>query len=70
MPMQHWTKVISGKKPPARYYHTACCISGPLTGQEHPLLMVVGGKDLDTECYSDVWLLNVDKGLWSEVGMF
>ena len=65
MSLQHWTKVSSGKKkPPARHQHTACCIAGPLTGQDHPLLLVVVGK-----VFSDVWLLDVDKGVWSEVGM-
>jgi len=44
MSVQHWTKVgIGEKKPIARHSHTACCIAGPLTGQEHPLLVVVGG---------------------------
>ena len=69
MSMQHWTKVASGNKPPGRFRHTACCIAGPLTGQEHPLLMVVGGLDDGWEALGDVWLLDVDKGVWSEVGM-
>ena len=60
--------MVSGKKPPARDSHTACCIAGPLTGQEHPLLMIVGGWNAGT-AFSDVWLLDVDKGVWSEVGM-
>ena len=68
MSIQHWTKLkMSGAKPPARFRHTACCIAGPLTGQEHPLLMVVGG--IGSEYHGDVWLLDVDKGVWSEVGM-
>ena len=68
MSTQHWTKVISQRKPPARYFHTTCCIAGPLTGQEHSLLMIVGG-DGQYEVLGDVWLLDVDKGEWSEVGM-
>ena len=68
MSMQHWTKVDSGIIPHARHSHTACCIAGPLTGQEHPLLIVVGGGH-DGQVFSDVWLLDVDKGVWSEVGM-
>ena len=67
MSMQHWTKVGSGKRPQQRYSHKACCIAGPLTGQEHPLLIVTGG--LGSTLYGDVWLLDVDKGVWSEVGM-
>ena len=66
--MQHWTKVASGKKPRGRDSHTACCIAGPLTGQEHPLLMVAGGWN-GLDVFRDVWLLDVDKGVWSEVGM-
>ena len=69
MSMQHWTKVSTGEKPPARCSHTACCIAGPLTGQEHPLLIVVGGDGDRLKVLSDVWLLDVDKGVWSEVGM-
>ena len=70
MSLQHWTKVGSGKKkPPGRFSHTACCIAGPLTGQDHPLLLVVGGCAGGGEVFSDVWLLDVDKGVWSEVGM-
>ena len=68
MSMQHWTKVSTGEKPPARCSHTACCIAGPLTGQEHSVLMVVGGWN-GRKALSDVWLLDVDKGVWSEVGM-
>ena len=69
MSMQHWMKVASGKMPPGREFHTACCIAGPLTGQEHLLLMVAGGYGYEGMVFSDVWLLDVDKGVWSEVGM-
>ena len=68
MSMQCWMKVGIEEKPPARCWHTACCIAGPLTGQEHSVLMVVGGWN-GWEVFSDVWLLDVDKGEWSEVGM-
>ena len=68
MSMQHWTKVGTGEKPPVRCWHTACCIAGPLTGQEHSVLMAVGGWNGE-KALSDVWLLDVDKGVWSEVGM-
>ena len=69
MSMQHWTKVgTGGKLPVRRSLHTACCIAGPLTGQEHSVLMVVGGWN-GSKVFSDVWLLDVDKGVWSEVGM-
>ena len=65
VPMQHWTRLnITTDKLPPRNSHATCCIESPLTGQQHPLLMVVGGYDL-----GDVWLLDLDKGVWSEVGM-
>ena len=65
--VQHWTKVnISGAKPPGRSVHAACCIAGPFTGLEHPILMVIGGYD-NAEVLGDVWLLDIDKGVWSEV---
>ena len=65
MSTQHWTKL--GSDPPARASHTTSCIAGPHTGQRHPLLMVVGGWDISKRRLGDVWLLDVNKGLWSEV---
>ena len=66
--MQHWTKLnITGDKPPPRNSHATCCIEGPLTGQSHPLLMVVGGYG--GTALGDVWLLDVDKRVWSEVSI-
>ena len=66
--MQHWTKLnISGAKPCARSLHTSCCIAGPLTGQQSPLLLTFGGYGEKT--LNDMWLLDVNKGVWSEVGM-
>lgn len=64
--LQHWTKLkIAGAKPPARCLHAACYIAGPLTGQQHPLLMVVGGSSDNR--FGDMWLLDVDKRMWNEV---
>ena len=65
---QHWTKVqIKGNKPAPRYYHTTLCIEDPHTGH-HPLLMVVGGSRYgSSRILSDVWLLDVINGVWSEV---
>ena len=58
----------SQKKPHARNHHATCCISGPLTGQQHPLLMVTGGApEVSTDPAADVWLLDVDGGVWNEV---
>ena len=64
---QQWSKVrTSGKKPPARLYHSACIISSDVTGH-HPLLMVVGGVGDDLTVLSDVWFLDVTDGSWNEV---
>ena len=67
--MQHWTKLVSEDKPPARSYQGAFCIEGPLTGQQHPLVMVVGGCDDGMKAFGDVWLLDVDRSVWSKVSI-
>ena len=62
---QHWTKLdtTGGPKPPARDSHAACCIAGPLTGQGHPLLLLVGGGySFDDGIFKDMWVLDVDRG--------
>ena len=62
---QIWNKLqTSGEKPPGRCYHSACCITGA-----NPALMVVGGfgGTGDGGVLSDVWLLDVTDGSWSEV---
>lgn len=70
MSIQRWTKlVVNEVKPPARSLHATCSIAGPLTGQKHPLLMVVGGVTDVVGAGGDVWLLDVDEGMWSEVGI-
>ena len=54
--------------PCARYSHTACCITGPLTGQKHPLLLVGGGvSHVVQDDLKDMWILDVDRGVWNEV---
>jgi len=69
MYMQHWTKLeISGTKPSPRSLHATCCIAGPLTGQHHPILLIVGGYERN-KSLCDAWLLDVDRGVWSEVSV-
>ena len=66
--LQHWSKLkISGPKPPARSSHAACFIAGPLTGQEHPLLLVVGGYGI--KVLQDMWILDIDGKEWKEVSV-
>lgn len=59
---------ITGYQPLPRYSHAACCIAGPLTGQQHPLLMVFGGTD-GLGSFNAVGLLDVDEGEWYEVNI-
>ena len=66
--LQQWILLnVSG--PPTlsvRVSHTACCLAGLLTGQEHPLLLVVGGLEGSTTL-NDIWLLDVDGRRWKQV---
>ena len=64
MSMQRWTKLkVTGVKPSGRIYHAACGI----VGSQHPVLTVVGGNDNKGKTQSDVWLLDVDEGVWNKV---
>ena len=64
---QHWTKLDTTGGLRRRDSHAACCIAGPLTGQEHPLLLVGGGWDGNVfSILKDMWVLDVDR-VWSEV---
>ena len=70
MYMQHWTRLkVSGTRPRSRFAHATGCIAGPLTGQTHPLLTVIGGAPNSVQQLADVWLLDIDEGVWSEVGL-
>ena len=66
--LQEWTllDVSGGPKPSVRTRHAACCLVGPLTGQEHPLLVVVGGLEILT-VLDDMWLLDIDGRRWKQV---
>ena len=46
--------------------HAACCIN---YGEQHPQLLVTGGRDKDGKTLRDAWLLDVDSGTWKEVCM-
>ena len=64
---QRWSEVnIRGRKPPVRSSHTACCISGSHPG-DPPVVVVVGGLSQSADTLSDVWLLDLAKGIWIEV---
>ena len=47
-----------------RSYHAACCLN---YGEEHPQLLVSGGRDKDGNTLRDLWVLGVETGSWKEV---
>ena len=53
---------MGGPEPSLHRESTDSLIAGPLTGQKHPLLMVVGGWV--GGALGDVWLLDVDRKMW------
>ena len=52
--------------PRARWGHTACCIAGPFTGEEHSLLLVDRGYTDKMVVLDDTWMLDVERGIWNE----
>ena len=44
------------------------CSPSPLNyGEEHPQLLVSGGRDKDGNTLRDLWVLDVEAGTWKEV---
>ena len=78
LPVQVWTK-LSGESetvsspsqrnpsllshPSARDGHSACVIEGA----PRPLMLVTGGWDATDQATSDMWLLDINSGLWKQV---
>ena len=50
-----------------RTLHAACCLN---YGEEHPQLLVSGGRDKDGNTLRDFWVLDVEAGTWKEVRVF
>ena len=68
VPVQSWTKMdkpAGAPWPVERSSHAACCLN---YGQEHPQLLISGGRDKDSKTLGDAWLLSVATGTWREVG--
>ena len=60
-------KPVQGEPwPVRRSRHAACCLN---YGQDHPQLLVHGGRDNDTKTLGDMWILDVDTAKWTEVRM-
>ena len=55
-----------GHSPRARWGHAACCIAGPFTGEEHPLLLVDRGYTDQGVALRDIWMLDVERGIWNK----
>ncbi len=50
--------------PVGRAVHAACCIH---YGEDHPQLLVHGGRDDNDSILRDMWILDIDTGKWTEV---
>jgi len=64
---QEWTKLEmtdGAPWPQQRSSHAACCLN---YGQDHPQLLVTGGKDNNDNTLNDMWILDVKSGRWREV---
>ena len=53
--------------PVERHGHAACCIN---VGDDHPLLLVTGGRDKDGRILTDAWLLDIVARRWKDVSGF
>ena len=65
---QHWSKVpeCEGPHPPARYHHSTSCLD---YGGDKPQLVIFGGRDVNGDVLNDVWILDINSGVWKEVCM-
>ena len=64
---QEWTKLERPQGAPwpaERDTHAACCLN---YGQDHPQVLVTGGKNKNGNTIDDMWILDVQSGRWREV---
>ena len=53
--------------PVGREYHSSCLLAGPLTGHQHPVVVVVGGRDNNRpDILSDLWIMKREQ-TWKKV---
>ena len=52
--------------PIRRYYHSSCLLAGPLTGHQHPVVVVVGGRDNNMLTLRDLWIMKREQ-TWKKV---
>ena len=54
--------------PVGRIYHSSCLLACPLTGHQHPVVVVVGGWDTNRDTLSDLWIMKGEQ-TWNKVSM-
>ena len=50
--------------PEARDDHATCCLN---YGEDHPMILVSGGRTKGLKILENLWILDVDSGKWTEV---
>lgn len=64
--LQEVTKVKPVDGPVGRTIHAACCLN---YDEDHPQLLVHGGLGDNRSTLGDIWILDVDTGMWTEVSV-
>ena len=52
--------------PVGRACYDACCLN---YGDDHPIVLVYGGRNKNQKTLGDMWMLDVNAGKWTEVMM-
>ena len=52
--------------PVGREDHSSCLLAGPLTGHQHPVVVVVGGQKFFLGTHSDLWIMKREQ-TWEKV---
>ena len=59
---------INRNEPEARWGHKACVVYvSSLQGEQHTLLLIMGGTNSKEEDLEDMWILDINSGIWKEV---
>ena len=53
--------------PEGRILHTTAIISDPLLHQQHTVMIVIGGKNLDFATVNDSWIYDYAMKTWQQV---
>ena len=68
--MQHWSELdhhLGEPCPVERNRHAAVCLN---YAGDCPQLLVIGGLGTGNKALSDVWMLNLQSGMWREVRVY